>query len=521
MTRWLPRLLDLLLLAYAASVVAEVGRAVVARATYGFDLEWMEGATLLSAMRAGAGESIYGLPTLDYIPFIYPPLYAWVVGALSHVVPLGYTLGRSVSTVGTLAAAAAIVYAARGAGARWSWALAGAAAFLGTYEDAGTFFDLVRTDGLAMGLLGWALVVAERPGRRAAVIGGLLLAVAFTAKHHAAMFGLPIALVRWRRDGWRDALTYGLCAAVPAGLFTIGMQVATGGLFLTWLLEVPASHGIVAERVYPWIEVKAWSPLAVKTGGAPIEVWKALPVLVTAALLAPAWAARRGGYWGVVTLIALVTVALMRGHVGGFVNVLIPGYWVAAVGGTLALTAAARWRWFGWVVPFLLAAQLYEGRADLTRYVPTEADRAAGAKLVETIRDLPDPVLIPHAPYYAVLAGKEPSFALICLWDISHQGGPLRREGRVVDRAMRQQHWGSIVLPDDKLGRGLKEHYRRARALPARAPGTRTGWGVRLREVWLPKAVDPDAPPPPDDDDDDDGEDEARPDGAGAEPAGD
>lgn len=480
--------------------IGEIAQVTWARLNFGYDLEWMEGATLLSGLRASQGLPFYTEPTVDYIPFIYPPVYAWLLGVLSRVFPLGYALGRSISVAGTLLAAGALVVGARRAGARWALAVGCAALFLGTYEDAGTFFDLVRIDGLSIGLLSWAWVVAAGERRWHAITGGLLLAAAFTTKHHAAIFGFPMAWALWRRHGVRHAAQFAAAAIAPALLFTLGLQLATGGLFLTYLLEVPSSHGMVTDRLLPWVQIRFSPTFSFKSGGAMMECVQAAPLLWLLALAAPAWMRSAAGrYWLGLSGVALVTVSLMRGHTGGFVNVLIPMLWLQAAWPAWVLAGGAGRPWLPHVVTALVAAQLWQGRADLTRYTPTPADQAAGDQLIAQLRTLPEPLLIPHAPWYAVLAGKAPSFSLICLWDINHDGGPFLDGVARVRAAMRAHHWATVVLPDDKLGYDLKAGYVRSKDLRSRAFGTRTGWMVRLRQLWVPKPGT-ESPETPDDD---------------------
>jgi hypothetical protein len=362
-----------------------------------------------------------------------------------------------------------------------------AALFLGCYEEGGTFYDLVRIDSLALAFTGAALVLGRRESRAAAVASGLMLALAFATKHNMALFGLPIALWRWRTRGWRDAALFVAASAGPALVFTIVMQVQTNGYFLTYLLAVPSHHGIVTDRLLPNLSHG-------RVEGAQAEMLRALPWTTTVGLLTLPWWIRRAGgaYWGGAALVGLVMTSLMRGHQGGFVNVLIPMFWLLALWPVLveaAFPPGPGWRaWTPHAFALLMAAQLYEGRTSLVKYLPTAADRKAAADLVDELRDLPEPILMPHGPYYPVLAGKAPSFALITLWDIDHKGGPLAKASRVVDRALATHHWATIVTPDDKLGYGLREHYTRGEPLKAHTFGTRTGWGVRFRQVWHPDA---------------------------------
>lgn len=492
MPRAVRLVLEALVLALAAWQLFDVGTAVANRIDANFDLEWMEGATLLTGLRFSQGLPFYTEPAPDYIPFIYPPLYAWILGVLSSIFPLGYTLGRGVSVACAVAAMVVLALGARREGARWPMALGAAALFVGCYEEGGTFYDLVRIDSLALALTGSALVLARGESRAAAVGGGLLLALAFAAKHNMALFGLPILWWRWRTFGRRDAIVFVAASAGPALVFTLALQAYTGGLFLTYLLEVPAFHGMVIERALPNLQRGRWE-------GAPVELVRALPYTTTVAVLSAwLWARTRGGaYWGAVLVTGLVMASLMRGHQGGYLNVLIPMLWLLSFApivveqgvGAHPRVAGSRFApWLPVVATALLAAQLWEGRGNLVRFLPTAADRRAAAALVEELRTLPGPVLMPHGPWYPVLAGHAPSFALIALWDVDKKGGPLLRESRVVDRAIREGHWATIVTPDEKLGHGLKDHYTRARKLKAPQFPTRTGWGVRFRWVWQPGA---------------------------------
>lgn len=487
--------LDVLVLGLAARQVGMLLWVFWQRVGYPYDIEWMEGATLISALRVTQGLPLYGAAEPTYIPFIYPPLYAWVVAACSTVFPFGYALARSVSIAGTLAAAAALVFGGREAGARWSTAIAGAAIFLGTWEETGTFFDLVRIDGLSIGLIGWALVLAAGRTPARAIAGGAVLAIAFACKHHAAIFGFPVVLALWHRDGRAQALRFGLAAALPALLFVIGMQVGTGGRFLLWLVEVPSHHGIVASRFFPSVSVSSWSPLKYELTGAGMEVVKAMPLawLVAIGIGLRARTDRAGlatsprfVYWLGVSVVGLFVVSLMRGHVGGFTNVLIPMMWLQALWPSLASRRAGEGVG-GMVLSALVAAQVWLGGSDYKREIPTEADRRQTAALVEEIRALPGPVLLPHAPYYAVLAGHEPSFALIALWDVSDDSVPRAAAPVAVTRALRSKHWASGVFPPAKPGSGVEKSYVRARALVHKGPPTLTGWRVKLADVWLPK----------------------------------
>lgn len=391
----------------------------VTRVPYPFDLEWMEGGMLAHAWRLDQGLPLYVAPNPDFVPYIYPPGYSAVLAVFGKVFGLSPALGRVVSLFGTLAAAAAVPFVVTRHSARHSGVLGktpgqvldsrvvafcAAVAFLGTYPHTGAFFDLVRPDGLYVGLVAWAIAIGLEDDRRAPIVAGLLLWLAFLTKHNAAAFGLPIALGIGVRSGWREAGRFAAAAAVPALLSVAFLQWTSEGRFLTYLLKVPASHPTVEGRIWPGTPRELGTPLPIATGvvamaflwlgmtrqrtfplpattfgpvGAGMVVaafgtylvpppdsglynfpssvafWAMGAVPVSLGLYAVgSWLDRREGLesgpvvnwrwvFGIgITLTALAMSGVMRAHNGGFLNVHIPTFWVMCVGFGLVVDRA-------------------------------------------------------------------------------------------------------------------------------------------------------------------------------------
>ena len=68
-------------------------------------LEWMEGGTAEGIHRILTGQPLYVRPTLDYTPYIYPPLYFWLSGGAAALIGDELLAARAVSFVSTLLAA--------------------------------------------------------------------------------------------------------------------------------------------------------------------------------------------------------------------------------------------------------------------------------------------------------------------------------------------------------------------------------------------------------------------------------
>ena len=118
------------------------------------------------------------------------------------------------------------------------------------------------------------------------------------------------------------------------------------------------------------------------------------------------------GFWIINGLVAIAFSALMRGHHGGYTNVLMPGCWIFAMWMVLVLKNT---RLPVGVIAVLGAGQLYLGKWQPEEFIPTDADRQAGDDIVAQLRELPGPIFAPHSPWLPVQiittlsSGKNPT----------------------------------------------------------------------------------------------------------------
>src|ERR1700681_2233850 len=75
-----------LLVVVAAGYIAAFAVTGLLRAIFPFPLDGLEGGALQEVARIRAGLPIYVAPTLDYVPFIYGPLYYYVSALVAMVV---------------------------------------------------------------------------------------------------------------------------------------------------------------------------------------------------------------------------------------------------------------------------------------------------------------------------------------------------------------------------------------------------------------------------------------------------
>src|ERR1700678_2761250 len=55
------------------------------RLRYPYELEQLEGYNFLSALRVFRGQTLYPRPSLEFVPYMYPPGYFYVCAALGRL----------------------------------------------------------------------------------------------------------------------------------------------------------------------------------------------------------------------------------------------------------------------------------------------------------------------------------------------------------------------------------------------------------------------------------------------------
>jgi len=509
----------------------------VGRVPYPYDLEWMEGGMLAHAWRMRQELPLYPEPGPDWAPYIYPPGYSAMVAGLGSFVALHPALGRGVSLLGTAVAALSLAHILRRRGASLGWAFGLAACFLGTYPASGAFFDLVRPDGVSIGLVALSVALALDGRRGTATAAGLVLASAFLVKHNAAAFGVPLFVGLLLRER-RDALRFAVASLGPA-LGMVGyLHWRTGGRFLVYLLEVPTSHPSIWSRFWPGTVQELGTALAVLTSvGAlwlvldlakhshlPVPVSTVVPVglgmgavsmagfeaaspdVGESLLLAGVAAFGVGtlaGWAGLrvvglrrrpvsandvlvvgVLITAFVMAGVMRAHNGGYLNVHLPLFWAVCLAfGWITVGGGGPVRW---AVPAQLLVAI--GVLLTSDLMPTPEARAAGDQLVEALAEEEGPVLSPFAAWLPTYAGHPPSVHYMALWDLDYQGGPFVHRLDDVREAVERQRWPQAVRATRAFPYGLDKAYEpRGDVDVGDVMQPATGWGVGPKAVLQPR----------------------------------
>lgn len=479
-------------LALAAALVYLAGYVLMAlqRIDYPFEIEWMEGGSAGHVARLLAGEDLYAPPALAFTAFIYTPLYFHASAWLARLLGEGFLPLRLVSLLSSLFCFALVGrFVARECGDRRAGLLA-AGLLAASFEISGAWFDIARVDSLFL-LFTLTALYLLRFGKTvsAAVFAGVLGGCAFFTKQTALVVLAPFlicAVVARERTGVVFSAT--LLAIVVVGCLLLDAR--SDGWFTYYVFDLPARHPIRW-----WKFERFWR----------LDVLARLPVAAAAAVAF--FAASRFGandsrrlYYACLVMGTLGASLLSRLHSGGFENVLMPAFAGLAilfglgVFESLRSPVVRRRPVAALVVYGLCLIQFAMLAHDPRRQIPSERDRRAGERLVETIRSFEGEVLVVDHGYLAGLAGKRASAQWMAIGDVLRAGeGPVRDDlQQEILGAIRERRFAAIIVDEDWFQEDLEAHYElRGSAFDDDAVfWTRTGYRTRPERIYVPRRAD-------------------------------
>jgi hypothetical protein len=481
------------LLAVVASAlhgVAELvwhARVFGGRVGFPLDLEWMEGGMLVHAQRIAEGRPIYQAPSLDFIPFLYTPLYPSILALASKVVPLGYGLGRAVSLLAFAGSLALLVWAALRQ-------IGGAGAVTAGFTFAGAFYDLARSDSLLLFLEALALFAAvEGKARGSAILAGSAIALAFFTKQTASLIGISIGLGLLVAS-WRRGLVYGGIAAGALLVGILGLSLGSGRWFWTYVFELHQSHAFNRRLAFIVTPLKIWQqqwPVLVALFAATLGLGLARKLRRADVVL---WTAAVGG---------MAASCIGFGTQWAFENAYVPAIYFPAFGAAVLSARLVAHALQSDRIPvialaFVCAVTLAiengrTGKPDIARLVPRPSDREAAQRFIEKLRSLPGDGFIPFHPYYSTLVGKRTFVHRMGVMDVAMLVG--RPAG--LDQAILEQKFPWVVL-DWKSQPGewptLDGHYHSVHEFREGFDTVRTFSGA---QTWPSQLMVPTRPAPP------------------------
>ncbi len=402
-------------------------------------LEWLESGMYYQMLRVLAGQPLYVEPSLEYVPFLYPPLYFYVTAALAHITGSAFLTLRLVSYLSSLGSMALIGYIVYRESKQHIAGLWAAGLFAATYNVSGTYFDVGRVDSLFLFLfLGALTAVRFVPGIKGCLLAAVLLAGAALTKQTGLILSLPLLLYVFLFRSRPQALCFTGLFILLTSLLSLGLNTASEGWYFFYTFTLPSRHQILWDRMWSFWLQQILAPLGIIAC-----------MSVSTFFLNPFKKSRKIILLYAPTLMAMLAATCMHWmKISAYKNVLIPAHAALAIGAGLALAVAPT----NWIRRLFLVATCIQFA--LLYYNPLQsipsADNANTVRsAVAAIKSIEGEVFAPANGYLPLMAGKTHSAHICAIDDIIRY----TKDGAVRDRlltqirnAIHQKQFAAILL---------------------------------------------------------------------------
>lgn len=421
----LSRVLKFFLLLFCVWHISAFAYISMSRAGYAFELEWMEGAMADHIRVISGGGSIYAAPSLEFVPFIYAPLYyviCYPVVLLSGNVLLAMRLISLISFSLTLIIICKWVYKETGVAV---YSLIAAAMFTACFEVCGAWYDIARVDSLALLLIMWFFYILRFGGfKYNNVIAALVLTLACMCKQSNIIAAAPLLIVLIFRDFKKhiQLIAFSVFSIACAAFY---INYGSDYLFSYYAYYLPSMHAIEKSLI-----AKFWS----------VDLFPGIPFLILLSVfyLTKIYLDKDEMFFFHVSFLTgmILSSWLARIHEGGYLNVIMPACAAFSLTSALALkkiadpsaviyenekintSACRRLSKLSFAYAVLIMQFLFL-LYDPGLHIPSKEDAAAGISLTDKIKSFKGEVYVPYHPYLVFMAGKSgPAAHHMAVFDI-------------------------------------------------------------------------------------------------------
>jgi hypothetical protein len=478
----------LLLVGVSGYVLVYLGIAL-ARLSFPFELEWMEGGSVVHVQRVLNGQPLYVAPTLDFIPSIYTPLYFYLSSLVARMTGNGFFPLRALSFLASIGCFALIILIVHQRTASRNASFTAVCLFAATFRISGSWFDLARVDTLFLFLLLAGVYAFDSPRRPIrALLAPALVFLAFFTKQTGLILGAALSavtlLTRKRSERFLFSIIFGVLVAGS----TLIMNRLTDGWYAYYVFDLPAQHDILEV-----VLVRFWTNDLAKHLAIALCLG-VIPFLGIAEERSPKVTRflQDGAVLGSLFLIAY----LPRIHAGGFDNVLMPAYAGVAIyfgfGLATSLKAISPHANLKALLLAAIAIQFASLIYSPGQEIPTPKDRQQGEQLMALISSFEGQVYLSAHPWYLEKLGKPSQAQDMAVRDVLRASDAglwkqaLRRE---MAAAVADQRYDAFIVDfeDFKLRPAdFEEHYELgASDLSGDAFYPVTGWDRRPSYLYL------------------------------------
>lgn len=213
----------------------------VKRLSYPGELEWMEGSIVEHAERVYNHEQLYTAPSVDFVNWLYPPLYYYATAAMMNITGVEYLAGRLVSFISIIVVyllAAAIVQRYTN---NWLLSLVAAGMIAASYHWTGYSYDIARLDSLHILLILCGVALLQDPKALGKIaLSAVCFSLAFFTKQQAVYYFIPAAVWLFVTQK-RSLIVFGAASLISFALGSWYLIAENGGWYWFYVYTVPAA----------------------------------------------------------------------------------------------------------------------------------------------------------------------------------------------------------------------------------------------------------------------------------------
>jgi len=454
-TRWLA-------IAIGIAFIALVLTLSIIRLAYPYEIEWMEGAMMDHVVRILSGKPIYTAPSIDFVAWLYPPLYYYAVAAVAKVTGIGFLSGRIVSLASTIFTALALGHITRVITKNLTLGLLTTALYFATYHTTGFYFDIVRNDAFfTMVIVAAALAAVALPKRFGVVASALILCAAFLTRQQAIFFLPPITLWYWLRER-KDGVAFGMIAVGLSIAANLILNHLTDGWSNYYMFRIPSAKQadfmiIRMFDVFPNFALGAFSISFI--AGIVLILLKCSGAISVSDCLEKSrskihtFFASDAGLIVMMMFSALAAGAMSLGNEGGYRNVMMPFVAFVIPALPIALVELQKLRpvfsrYIYLPVLFQFAA-LYFNPFSQKMLIASPHQQRGGDEFMRNLAAMTGEVFIPYHGYITLQAGKQSHAHILAAIDVLRMHDTTARGLQSeFDSAYSQQRFSAIILEE-------------------------------------------------------------------------
>jgi len=436
---------------------------VACRISYPYELEWMEGSSVDHVLRILSGLQLYVEPDLQFVPFIYTPLYFYVSALFSKLLGIGFFPLRMVSFLSSLGCLVILFLFVRRETNSIECGTLSVGLYAATFKIGGSWFDIARVDSLFMlFLLCGIYVLRSKPSNTNLVLAGILTSLSFLTKQSALFVAIPLSiycllclpkLARWVYPGTFLFLT---------GSTTLLFQWISGGWYYYYIFDLPSQHSFKWEMMYTfWTE----------------DILSHLSAALAVSLLFLTYKVYQKRYddfaFFFLLFVGMVGSSwLSRLHSGGYNNVLLPAYAVITLYFSLGIhillprfcskssdnktrrivsnshfgpSENPLYQYLTIILCILFFASFYYNPLDA---VPGKTDVDAGDAFVRSLQDIEGEALVLSHGFLPSLAGKKTHAHAMAMFDVLRgtDQSVANKLRNTIENAIHNKQFEAIIL---------------------------------------------------------------------------